>query len=102
MKNLVLISKAVLVEAKSTKPSLTAQPRHHAFPLCCFYKHTHRYVSKQPLDSLVLQSPQGLGKTAANGQLPPSVLNHFDAPREILSAQASTAGGEWISPTGNH
>jgi hypothetical protein len=28
MQNLVLISKAVLVEAKSTKPSLTAQARH--------------------------------------------------------------------------
>lgn len=50
----------------------------------------------------MLQSLQGLGKPAANGQLPLSVLDQSDAPREILSAQASTAGGEWISPTGNH
>jgi hypothetical protein len=58
--------------------------------------------TQQLHDSLLLWRHQGLKKPDVNWQLPLFVLDHSDAPREIPSAQASTAGREWISPTVNH
>ena len=58
------------------------------FTCCCL----------QPQNGLLLLRSRA---SNASFQLPLFVFHHSDAPREILSAQASTAGGECVPPTGN-